>query len=269
MQTHTNCVFAACAIGLAISAKAIASVDTIGPNGIDSAGLTTANGLPLDGGAVGSVNPVAIGQVELSRSADYTFDTDPMLYNTDVNPAGVFRLRYTPVTFAATPNAMDEIGGANGQHALEVAGVMISTSTDTPPTPHTPTGVAPGAALYSIGIPNTSNSDQEAAVAMQHLATLAGVDIRAINYSALTPLPSGDTTDGNSLLTEFVDWSAHEHDVLYVCAGRKHPPLIRFLQTISTELRSLHRRKLVVLENTNTYRCSIHSHRMQRVIEHP
>jgi hypothetical protein len=138
MRAPANCSLVSFAIGLTMYASATASVDTIGPNGINSAGLTTANGLPLNGGAVGPVTSVAIGHVELSRSADFTFDTDPTLYNTDVNPAGVFRFRESRVTFNATPNAVDESGGGNGQHALEVAGVTISTSTDNPNPPNAP-----------------------------------------------------------------------------------------------------------------------------------
>jgi hypothetical protein len=60
MEARMNYFFVALALDAVLSATAIASVDTIGPNGINSAGLTTANGLPLNGGPVGTVSAVAI-----------------------------------------------------------------------------------------------------------------------------------------------------------------------------------------------------------------
>jgi hypothetical protein len=124
-----------------------------------------------------------------------------------------------PITFTPAANSLNEIGGDGGQHALWVAGVMISTATDTPPMASTPTGVAPAARLYSAGRFDAPDIDQWQAINMQHLATLPSADIRAINYSALLTLPSGGDTDGNSTITQFVDWSAQQHDVLYVVAG--------------------------------------------------
>jgi hypothetical protein len=225
------------ALSLVIATHAFASVDTIGPNGINSAGLTTANGLPLNGGAVGTVPAVAIGQVEIDRPGDPSFDNDPTLFHTAVDPAQVFFLRQgPPTTFNATVNSTIEIAGkappltpSDGQHAIEVAGVMISTATATPPTPQTPTGVATGARLYSTGVASAPDINQWDAINMQHLATLAGIDIRAINFSVLVSLPSGEDTDGNSLITQFVDWSSHEHDVLYVLAGTELGPPATFV----------------------------------------
>ena len=200
-----TCKFGGLLINLLIVANAFGSVDTIGPNGINSVGLTTANGLPLNGGAVGAVNPVAIGQVEPDRPGDPSFDTDPTLFHTAVDPAGVFYLKEgPPVTFNATSNATNEIDGpvspippTEGHHALGVAGVMISNATASPPTPQTPTGVAPGAQLYSEGLSTSSNLGQRPAIAMQHLAMLPGIDVRAINFSALVALSPGEDTDGN------------------------------------------------------------------------
>jgi hypothetical protein len=81
---------------LLITVTSLASVETVGPDGINAAGLITANGLPLNGGAVGTVSAVAIGQAEPARSADKSFDTDPTLTNTFVDPAGVFFLKQGP-----------------------------------------------------------------------------------------------------------------------------------------------------------------------------
>jgi hypothetical protein len=99
---------------------------------------------------------------------------------------------------------------------------MISTATATPPTLQTPTGVAPGARLYSSGSANASNLSEQEAINLQHLATLPeflGVDIREINMSESFTGQPGEIADGNSLLTSFIDWSARQHDVLYVVAG--------------------------------------------------
>ena len=220
--------FAAHLLSLFISSELLASVETIGPDGINSAGLLTANGLPLNGGAISSVNPVAIGQVEIFRPGDTSFDTDPTLVHSAVDPAEVFFVRRgPPVTHNATQNAAIEIGGIpplgpnDGHHPLEVAGIMISSATANPTTPQTPTGIAPGARLYSEGLAANSELDQSISLAMQHLATLPMVDVRAINFSAafLLRLDQGEETDGNTLLTQFVDWSASKHDVLYVVAG--------------------------------------------------
>ncbi|MCC7473971.1 MAG: S8 family serine peptidase [Pirellulales bacterium] len=211
-------------------AQTYASQDTIGLNGINSAGLTTANGLPLNGGAVASVDPVAIGQVESFRPGDNSFDTDPTLRNATVDPAGVFFLKQgPPITYNATSNTASEIGPppypfpANaGHHSIGVAGVMISTAMDTPNTPITPTGVSLGAQLYSIGQESTGTDDDAyLALASQQIALLPGVpgvDVRAINMSVNVTSSSG-ASDGNSLMTLFLDWSASAHDVLYVVAG--------------------------------------------------
>jgi hypothetical protein len=61
-----------------------ASTESIGSNGIRSAGLTTADGLPLNGSGV------SIGHVEGGRPGDPTFDDDNALFNSFVNPTAVF-----------------------------------------------------------------------------------------------------------------------------------------------------------------------------------
>jgi hypothetical protein len=212
-----------------------ASQDTIGLNGINSAGLMTANGLPLNGGAVGTLGPVAIGQVESFRPGDNSFDTDATLKNATVDPAGVFFLKQgPPITYNATANEDAEIGPqphpfppAAGHHSIGVAGVMISTAMDTPNTPITPTGVSLGASLYSIGQESTETVDDVyLALATQRIALLPGipgVDVSATTVTTSVTSSSGDT-DGNALYTLFVDWSARVHDVLYVVAGTEALP---------------------------------------------
>lgn len=214
---------------LLFGTNSLASFDSNGPFGINSIGLKTANGLPLNGGAIGSMGPVAIGQVERFRTPDPDVDTNTALTNSSTNPAGVFFIKLgPPVSFTPTANAATDIGPAapdlEGQHALQVAGIMISTATDTPPTVDTPTGVATSAHLYSAGYETSTTKGESTAIAMQHIAAeISGVKVRAINFSAGFPLDSSETTDGNTLLTSFVDWSAHQHDVLYVIAGSEVP----------------------------------------------
>ena len=188
-----------------------ASVDSIGPNGINSNGLT-AGGM-LTGAGIG------IGQVELSRPgkrvADGGFDS-PANANSSINPTDVF-IRTTGGISIANMNISD--------HAEQVAGVMISTSTTDPDGagPRTaPIGVVTAASLYSSATnPIGPDFDAEAAITLQHVATRNGGDVRAINMSFGNPPAGGSIFDGNQLLTQFVDWSASQHDTLYVIAGNE------------------------------------------------
>jgi hypothetical protein len=192
---------------LIVTGSASASVDTIGPNGINSAGLFGTDGMPLTGSGV------PIGQVEDTRPGDPGFDTNAALIHTEVNPDQVF-FRKSAVNFSATANLASEIGN----HAEAIAGVIISSVTGNPPMPNTPTGVAPGASLYSGGVGLGEGIDALTALTMQHIATLAA-DVRAINFSARLPLPTGADTDAQTLLSQFIDWSTKQHDVLYVLSG--------------------------------------------------
>ena len=63
---------------LAICRYAIASEDSIGPNGINSASLM------LNGAGI------AIGQVEAGRPGRDDIDTDATCCNADIEPAGLF-----------------------------------------------------------------------------------------------------------------------------------------------------------------------------------
>jgi hypothetical protein len=203
-----------------LSSSVFASTATIGPNGMNSAGLTLANGMPLNGGTVGAFPAIAIGQVELQRPgkavADSGFD-DAAHSSPDVVPTEVFR---RTTSGAGIANLYTD------DHAEEVASIIIGTGTVDPDGggPRTaPTGVAPGAALYSAAVdpsPPPPSYDQQAAVTLDNLATLPGVDIRAINMSLGDPFDATHSlSDGNQHLTQFVDWSASEHDVLYVASG--------------------------------------------------
>lgn len=181
-----------------------ASEDSNGPNGINSIGLQDAMGNPLTGLGV------ELGQVERLRPGKPVFDTDAMCCNADVDPTGVFVMEMN-----ATSNQ------EYGEHALWVAGVMISKDTDAPMDHSPPTGVSPDASLYSSAHTNMGVVRWNAALASQHVATVA--DVRAINLSFGLPLESGMVLDGFSHLTQFLDWSASafQHDVLYVVAGNE------------------------------------------------
>lgn len=194
------------------------STETTGPNGINSDPLFNAQGAVLTGSGI------AIGQVEPSRPGDPNFDTDDSLFHLLVRPTGVFHRNPGSVSFDPIMNEPTEIidVGAGG-HATWVAGVMISTDISDPDMDgDVPIGVATGARLYAAGFnPMGPNLDEEAAITLQHLSTLPGVNIRAINMSFGTPLRDSHVLDGNSHLTLFIDWSAAAHDVLYVRAGNE------------------------------------------------
>ncbi len=198
----------------------LASTKSIGTDGIDSAGLLMANGMPLNGGSVGGANPVAIGQVELTRPgksvADGGFD-DAAHSSPAVIPREVYRRATGGAAIANT---------YTGEHPQQVASVMIGTDTIDPDgaaLPRTaPTGVSLMAHLYSSAFdPIGPDFDAEAASSLNHLATLPGIDIRATNMSFGNPATPGQEFDGNRLLSLFVDWSASEHDVLYIVSANQ------------------------------------------------
>jgi hypothetical protein len=179
-----------------------ASVDSNGPNGINSSALS----LTGDG--------VAIGQVENGRPGSQSFDTNPLsgpLYHVAVTPAGVFRRHPQNLHFIANPDNGAEISA----HAVQIAGLMISTDP-------TAKGVAPEADLFSVGIvptgPTAEDVYVQTALSAQHIARLMGQDVRAINLS-INIGPNNATPDGTSTVTRFLDWSTEAHEVLYVVAG--------------------------------------------------
>lgn len=185
-------VFVLCA------AYARASSDSTGPNGIDSIATNlTGFGVP-------------IGQAEPSRAGKPGYDTDPMKYASNTIPMSVYRQGVGGFDF---PN-----GELFPAHPTEVAGVMIAKRF--PSGPISPcsecVGVAPNAELHSMAMDTVDAVNT--ALGLNRLATLA-VDVKAINLSfnreAQGPVES---VDGNSHFTQFIDWSARRHDVLYVVA---------------------------------------------------
>jgi hypothetical protein len=186
------CVVAVLIVFSLNPADAWSSVETIGPNGINSAAL----GLTGD--------EIIIGQVEPFRSGKPGYDTDANCCNIHVTPVDVF-----------VHGQQANVNQRYNDHALAVAGVMISTATTATGGHSPPTGVAIEADLYSSAF--TDSLQSNAAIAAQHLAT--DLDARAINMSFGLPLQSEEQLNGNSLLTSFVDWSARTQDTLYIVAG--------------------------------------------------
>jgi len=118
------------------------------------------------------------------------------------------------------------------EHATVVAGVMIGDDTVLGGALE---GVAPMANLHSAAIGFGFDveldpvSDVDFGLTADRLSRISGPDpndpnhirrVRAINLSATRELSGipGDTNDGNSHVTLFVDWNAHLRDVLWVVA---------------------------------------------------
>jgi hypothetical protein len=99
-----------------------------------------------------------------------------------------------------------------------VAGVMISTDS-------TLTGVTgangslAAADLFASAAAGAGGIEEQSAASAQFIATRDFGLVSAINLS-FTVGTSATVLDGKSLFTEFVDWSALHHDVLYVAASR-------------------------------------------------
>lgn len=177
-----------------------ASIESLGPGGINSLGLQLPNGNPLTG------NGFSIGQVETQRPGKTTID-DGSNSNSFIAPADVFVFDHAPL-----PN-LDIKVGINPGHAQAVASVMISTDEAYP-------GVARGASLYASAFrtasdPTYSSHSDAILVAVQHIARADNNDVAAINHSyALTD----GTAHGNSQITLGLDWIARVNNVLNVTA---------------------------------------------------
>lgn len=206
---------------------AYASSDTISSNGINSAGLTV-NGQPLNG------TGTTIGQIEPGRPGKHN-DPDSNKYNNFVNPFKVFDYLGGSPNYASSD---DFLGPGNDAeiHAEWIASIMISTDTtaftENSVQHFAPTGVSPSAKLLSMAaetLGSTSVDQQHYAVSSQAIVTYAKThhadglqNISAINMSFGNELPGPNPLyDGNSLITEYVDWSAKNDNILYVVAGNE------------------------------------------------
>lgn len=112
-------------------------------------------------------------------------------------------------TAAATTNGFRVL-----EHAERVASIMLSTDSNA-------IGVSTGARLPSGGYAATADlSQQRIALTMNRIATLTAPvineEVSAINFSENIALDGGEALDGASHLSQFIDWPAVQHDVLYV-----------------------------------------------------
>jgi len=150
---------------------------------------------------------IGIGQVELGRPGMFGFDK-VMAWNTNIRFAGLF---YRD-SLAESDVELDD-------HAMMVASLMVSRDKKV-------RGVAPDARLFSSAVGTWETGGQaEDCFTGQYVALQNGGDVRAINFSFGSPLYDEShfnaRLDGNSLLTQCVDWSARVHDTLYVIAGNQ------------------------------------------------
>ncbi|MGL4514843.1 MAG: S8 family serine peptidase [Lacipirellulaceae bacterium] len=180
-------MFALVACGpLVIASCAAASSGTIGSGGINASALRAAP-LSLNGAGI------AIGQVEPGRPGRAGTDAAAFRHD-DVVPTAVFRYNLSPEVADAT--------GDVGEHALRVAGVMISQNGGAL------AGVAPNASLYSSAAPDGDPVLQ--VTSLNHVARRNSRDVRAINMSYGTGA-NFNTTDGTSYFTRGVDWIANAY----------------------------------------------------------
>ncbi len=149
-------------------------------------------------------NKIAIGQIELGRPGSFRFDKAAGKFDI-FQPEQIFFRD----DFATTDTSVE-------QHAMMVAGVMIARDKARP-------GVAPNARLYSTAVGKTSQAAECNAV--QFIAQQNGNDVRAINLSFGGPLERDERKtpllDGNALLTQCVDWSSRQNNVLHLVAGNQ------------------------------------------------
>ena len=189
-------------LAVIVSNTALASSVTIGPDGINS----KATGLDGTG--------VQIGQGEEKRSGKAMYD-DAAHSAPNTFPTGVY---FSTTTVMDDPNDF----GTTSLHATEVAQVMIGKTN----AGNLYEGVAPNAKLHSIGITDLCD-DSVSAFALNRLALLNGGNINAINLSWGREIQEPvEHMDGRSQISQFIDWSASRHDVVYVVAWDTIPFLL-------------------------------------------
>jgi hypothetical protein len=150
---------------------------------------------------------ISIGQVEIGRPGRFGFDK-AAIKSPSINLQGVFYRNEQ----AKSNNNVDN-------HAAMVATILVSHDKRV-------TGVAPKSKLYSSAIGALKKNGQaQECLAAQHIAEQNSGDIRAINFSFGESLQrdprENPKLDGNALLTQCIDWSSKNHDVLYVVAGNQ------------------------------------------------
>lgn len=176
---------------LALTNTAFGDLRSIGHNGINSATTGLNGSSPIS-------EAIVIGQAEDFRSGKPDYDTDPIFYAPNTVPFAVW---FGNVGSAPSQNLFVR------EHPTEVAGVMVGRNSGIP-------GVAPAARLHSLAFTDEFDNSN-IAVNLQSLARVTGMRAINISYGVENNFLE---TNGRSLLTQFVDWSAERHDVLYVAA---------------------------------------------------
>lgn len=188
--------------GFITSIPVLALSVSVGADGIDARRLH-ANPYNLTG------KKIAIGQVEGGRPGLFGFDK-LAISNNPVTVTQVLQLDGAAIA--------DEFVDS---HANNVASVIISRDKQL-------VGVAPDATLFSASLGPLSSDfsgQPQECITTQHIAMRNSGDVRAINFSFGEPLTSDPrpsaSLDGNSLITQCIDWSSIVHDALYVIAGNQ------------------------------------------------
>ncbi len=188
-----------------VSARStFADYATLGANGINSL-VTGFNG-----------SGIRIGQAEIGRPGKPLYDTDQTNYASNTVPNAVY---------FQTGGGFDAMDSAHiFAHATQVAALMIgqdhSVTGRTEANYPANRGVAPNALLSAVAGGNTGDTatnELAYALSLNRLAIVNNGTVTAINISVAFQLSSPEP-NGNSYLTQFVDWSARQHDLLYVTA---------------------------------------------------
>ena len=198
-------VVASVALLLSASVRLLADANSVGANGVNA----TVTGLTGAGREV--------GQVEPGRPAKNPPDT-----NGNENSVLNIATLYTSVAGPAGPNNA-WTNFRQSLHAQAVAGNIVSTGGLT-------LGVASGAVMHSGD--TFDNANQMPAYVSVHALVTQRIAmrnlVRSVNLSFGYSLPGGliygqpgAALDGNSLYSQFVDFSARRHQVLYTIAGNE------------------------------------------------
>lgn len=184
----------------ALISPALALKDSVGENGINALRLHLAPYNLLG-------RKIAIGQVEVGRPIKLGKDKAASDLSI-IYPQEVFYRNQLPLP----DKNIDE-------HASMVAEVMIAQDKYLQ-------GIAPQAKLYASAVGSLSEGGQpQECLASQHIAQQNSGDVRAINFSFGESLDRDERDnaelDGRALLTYCIDWSAKQHDVLYIIAGNQ------------------------------------------------
>jgi hypothetical protein len=198
------------ALVLVLATPLCADNFTNGPKGIRATGFKLPNGSQVNGAGVG------IGMMEAGRPGDRDVDHNVDHYHDDVNPLRVFEQRDQ----IEAPGGLGTYIELENGHATSVASIMIGTAQESPPGLDARIiGVAPAASLSAAAYIFSQNAIDT----LHNLVTLANPRTWVINHS-YGVVSIGTVPDGNFPLTQYLDWSATQYDILHVVAGNQVRP---------------------------------------------